>query len=418
MMGQSTLKQLQDKLRRSGTWLLLGVFCLLGAIICRQITQVMQQNDNNRFTDARELLEKAVLESTRVNLEQLSLLEQKYGVFLYLYNRGEEIELPYSISEQKDTWQPQAAALVRSCRESLPAGEEHLQEEPALAGARVSYTMQRLDSGQTAELLILRPDDAIQTAILRACLGPAAALLLACLFLIVFYQLWLSRAFAPAYAAQKAQLDFLSLAGHELRTPVTVIRSNTELLAQGKCTSFAMLRNIQTETMRMDVLIEDLILFSRVQTKNLQLNLRRVDACELLLDCYTRFYPLLSAEGRHLILKPPPEEDAFVQADPMRLGQMLGILVSNANAHTPVGTTVTLGLEPKDGWVELYVQDDGPGLPSDSKQFGTVQGTHLGVGLPIARELARMQGGTLLQQNISPHGARLAFRFPLMQDSH
>lgn len=414
MTGQSTLKQLQDKLRRSGTWLLLGVFCVLGVIICRQITQVMQQNYDDRFTDARKLMEKAVLESTRVDLEQLSLLEQQYGVFLYLYNRGEEIELPYSISEQKDAWQTQAATLIQSCRETLLPEEDQLQKEPSFAGARVSYTMQRLESGQTAELLILQPNDAMNNAILRACLGPTAALLLACLFLIAFYRLWLTRAFAPAYAAQKAQLDFLSLAGHELRTPVTVIRSNTELLAQGKDRSPDMLRNIQTETLRMDVLIEDLILFSRVQTKNLRLNLQRVDACELLLDCYTRFYPLLSAEGRHLILQPPPEEDVSLQADPMRLGQMLGILVSNANAHTPAGTTVTLGLEQKDGWVELYVQDDGPGLPSDSKQPETVQSTHLGVGLPIARELAKMQGGTLLQQNISPHGARLAFRFPFM----
>lgn len=418
MTGQSTLKQLQDKLRRSGTWLLLGVFCVLGVIICRQITQVMQQNYDDRFTDARELMEKAVLESTRVDLEQLSLLEQQYGVFLYLYNRGEEIELPYSISEQKEAWRPQAAALIQSCRGTLLPEEDQLQKESSLAGVRASYTMQRLESGQTAELLILQPDEAMNNAILRACLGPTAALLLACLFLIAFYRLWLTRAFAPAYAAQKAQLDFLSLAGHELRTPVTVIRSNTELLAQGKDSSSDMLHNIQTETLRMDVLIEDLILFSRVQTKNLRLNLQRVDACELLLDCYTRFYPLLNAEGRHLILQPPPEEDVSLKADPMRLGQMLGILVSNANAHTPAGTTVTLGLEQKDGWVKLYVQDDGPGLPSDSKQPGTVQGTHLGVGLPIARELARMQGGTLLQQNISPHGARLAFRFPLMQDSH
>lgn len=416
MTGQSTLKQLQDKLRRSGTWLLLGVFCVLWVIVCRQITQVLQQNYDDRFTNARALLEKAVLESTRVDLEQLSLLERQYGVFLYLYNRNEEIELPYSISEQKEAWQPQAAALVQSCREALPAGEEHLQEEPAFAGARASYTVQRLASGQTAELLILQPDDAMRNAILRACLGPTVALLLACLFLIMFYRLWLTRAFTPAYAAQKAQLDFLSLAGHELRTPVTVIRSNTELLAQEKGGAPTILHTIQTETLRMDVLIEDLILFSRMQTKNLQLNLQRVDACELLLDCYTRFYPLLSAEGRHLILQPPPEEDVFLQADPMRLGQMLGILVSNANAHTPVGTTVTLGLESKDGWVELYVQDDGPGLPSDSKQPETVQGTHLGVGLPIARELAKMQGGTLLQQNRIPHGARFAFRFPLIQD--
>lgn len=416
MTGQSTLKQLQDKLRRSGTWLLLGVFCVLGVIICRQITQVMQQNYDDRFTDARELMEKAVLESTRVDLEQLSLLEQQYGVFLYLYNRGEEIELPYSISEQKEAWQPQAAALIQSCRETLLPEEDQLQKETSFAGARVSYTMQRLESGQTAELLILQPNDAMNNAILRACLGPIGALLLACLFLIGFYRLWLTRAFAPAYAAQKAQLDFLSLAGHELRTPVTVIRSNTELLAQGKNSSPDMLHNIQTEILRMDVLIEDLILFSRVQTKNLRLNLQRVDACELLLDCYTRFYPLLNAEGRHLILQPPPEEDVSLQADPMRLGQMLGILVSNANAHTPAGTTVTLGLEQKDGWVELYVQDDGPGLPSDSKQPETVQSTHLGVGLPIARELAKMQGGTLLQQNISPHGARLAFRFLFMQD--
>ena len=417
MMGENMLARLQGKLRRSGTLLLAVIFCVLGVIVCRQITQMLVQSYDKRFNDGRELLENTILGSNRLDLEQISWFERQYGVFLYLYNREKEIELPYLISAEKEQWRTSAESLVQNCRAAVPEGETYLQTEAELAGTRVSYTMQRLDSGQTAELLILQPKAALYRQIPRSCLTPAAALLAAFLLLVVLYQRWLSRTFAPAYAAQQAQMDFLSLAGHELRTPVTVIRSNAELLAEEQTRGSAGLNNILTETLRMDVLVEDLILFSRMQTKNIRLDLRQVDVCEILLECFERFYPLLESGGRHLLLDPPPDEDVLLQADPVRLGQMMGTLLSNANAHTPPGTTVRLGLRQETDWLELYVQDDGPGIPDDVDCMRRAEGTHLGVGLPIARELAQLQGGTLLWENVHPHGARFAFRFSIKTES-
>lgn len=416
MTGESMLSRVQAKLRRSGTLLLAVVFCVLGIVICRQITQMLAESYGKQFEDGRDLLENAILNSDRLDLEQLSWLERQYGVFLYLYNREAEIDLPYLRSEEKDQWRASAQTLVETCRESLSGEESYWQTEPELAGSRVSYTMQRMPSGQTAELLILQPEAALYRQIPRSCLNPALAVLAAFLLLAALYRRWLTRAFAPAYAAQQAQMDFLSLAGHELRTPVTVIRSNAELLAKEQTKPSDGLNSILTETLRMDVLVEDLILFSRMQTKNIQLNIRQTDACEVLLECYTRFYPLLESGGRHLILNPPPEEDVPLQADPLRLAQMLGTLLSNANAHTPSGTTVELGVRRENGWAELYVRDDGPGMPDSKNAVYPVQGTHLGVGLPIARELARMQGGNLLWEPVNPHGVCFILRFPLAEE--
>lgn len=415
MTGENMLSRVQAKLRRSGTLLLAVVFCVLGIVICRQITQVLAESYGKRFEDGRDLLENAVLNSDRLDLEQLSWLERQYGVFLYLYNRETEIDLPYLLSEEKDQWRPSIQTLVEACRESLSGEEAYWQTEPELAGSRVSYTMQRMPSGQTAELLILQPEAALYRQIPRSCLSPVLALLAAFLLLAALYRRWLARAFAPAYAAQQAQMDFLSLAGHELRTPVTVIRSNAELLAKEQTKPSDGLNNILTETLRMDVLVEDLILFSRMQTKNIRLNIRQTDACEVLLECYTRFYPLLESGGRHLILNPPPEEDVPLQADPLRLAQMLGTLLSNANAHTPPGTTVELGVRRDHGWAELYVRDDGPGMPASKDPAHPGQGTHLGVGLPIARELAGMQGGKLLWEPVNPHGVCFIMRFPIVE---
>mgnify|MGYP000665308558 CR=1 FL=1 len=80
--------------------------------------------------------------------------------------------------------------------------------------------MQQLDSGQTAELLILQPTAALYRQIPQACLTPAAALLAAFLLLVVLYQRWLSRTFAPAYAAQQARWTFCPWQGTNCAHPL------------------------------------------------------------------------------------------------------------------------------------------------------------------------------------------------------
>lgn len=407
------LKGLQDKLRRSGVALLISVFLILEIVICGQIVSLVVQNTHKNLSNAYQAAEMVYFGDNVLNLEKISQVEMQYNVYLFLYDRGKPIVLPYSASEQRMSFQQCADTFVSAYRADEKNGMEKdtFDQTFQWSVGWIQYGSRLQHSGYAAELLAIQPVCKIFNAILSECMLPGICLTITCIILIFLYSAWIKKAFEPAYAAQKAQINFLSLAGHELRTPVTVIRSNAELLTQSEAYDKTCLNTILTETIRMDTLVEDLILYSRLETKNIRIHLKLLDASNILLDSYTRFHPLLKANQHELKLKAPTDETMKIMADESRLIQMIGILLSNANVHTPKGTTVEMGLVRNQTSIEFYVQDDGPGIQNKAKTQSD-NGSHLGVGLPIASELAKMQGGTLYAENVKPHGVRFAIQLP------
>lgn len=409
------LKELQDKLRWSGIALLVSVFFILELVICGQIVSLVVQNTHKNLSNAYQAAETVYFEDNVLNLEKISQVEMQYNVYLFLYDRGKSIVLPYSASEKRLAFQQYADTFVSLYRDNENNGmrNDAFAQEFQWSVGWIQYGSRLQDSGYAAEILAIQPVCEITNGIIFECMLPGICLALTCIILIFLYSAWIKKAFVPAYAAQKAQINFLSLAGHELRTPVTVIRSNAELLMESETYSKACINTILTETIRMDTLVEDLILYSRLETKNIKLHVKLLDASSILLDGYTRFHPLLKANQHKLTLKIPTDETMKIMADESRLIQMIGILLSNANVHTPRGTTVEMGLVRKQTSIEFYVQDDGPGIQNKT-EIQSDNGSHLGVGLPIASELAKMQGGTLYAENVKPHGVRFVIQFPVV----
>ena len=214
---------------------------------------------------------------------------------------------------------------------------------------------------------------------------------------------------------QLAQLDtarkeFVANASHELRTPLFSLAGFLELMADEDLddeTRAGFLATTREQVDRLTKLSADLLDLSRIDAGRLRVEQEEVvlaDAARALVDELT---PLAEATGHRLVLETDP--DAWALADEERVLQIARVLAGNALTHTPAGTEIRITSAQVDGWAELAVSDDGPGIPREHAErifdrFYRVEGPHAsgsGLGLAIARELAERMGGTVELTSVS-----------------
>ncbi|MFI6683908.1 sensor histidine kinase [Streptomyces sp. NPDC050485] len=173
-------------------------------------------------------------------------------------------------------------------------------------------------------------------------------------------------ALAQRQAGEERLRHFAADASHELRTPVATVRAHAELaLRHGGPVPGEVrhaLERIQSETQRMTVLVDDLLLLARLDAGR-PLARESVDLTRIVLDAVS---DAQAAAAGHRWLLDLPEEPVTVTGDEHRLHQVVANLLANARTHTPTGTEVTLSLgENATGAPELSVTDTGPGIPED-----------------------------------------------------
>jgi PAS domain S-box-containing protein len=230
--------------------------------------------------------------------------------------------------------------------------------------------------------------------------------------------------------AERAKADFVATVSHELRTPITPIKGYVELLqARGPSLSEDkrqdMLKIIAERADHLARLVEDLLLASRISSERSNstvpgLHRECTDLAEAArraaTDWLRRPDPRLELDL--------PERPLEVDADPMRLVQVLGNLLSNAHKYSPAEERVRLRVWRDEGWARAAVVDRGRGIPRDElervfEKFHRVEdpmtmttgGT--GLGLYIARELARAMGGEIEAASALGRGSTFTVRLPL-----
>ena len=201
--------------------------------------------------------------------------------------------------------------------------------------------------------------------------------------------------------------QFSADASHELQTPLTILQGELEVALRTPRTPEAYREVIESalqEIERMAVLVEGLLLLARADTGMLRLDLRPMDAAQLLADVYERVQIL--AQSRSITLDLQALEPHLVLGDRERLRRVLFNLVDNAIKYTPAGGRVTLSLRQRGRRVCLSVQDTGIGLSeaeqehifqrfhrADSARERGAQGS--GLGLCIARSIVEAHDGAL-----------------------
>ena len=256
-------------------------------------------------------------------------------------------------------------------------------------------------------------------------LGGGAALLAS---LLAGY-LFAGRALVPIRAsmdrregALQRQRDFAANASHELRTPLTVIGASVEDLKRSRRSRVEdvgeALGDIEAEVRHMTALVEDMLLLARTDSGVVQVDHVPVDLGDLAADATSMLVTLGQERGVRVLLDPRP---APLTGDPLRLRQLVMILVDNAIRHSPAGATVQVRVRAEDASAVLTVADSGPGiraedLPRLFERFwraddAPVGGT--GLGLSIAYWIVQQHAGTIEASNRPEGGAGFTVRLPL-----
>jgi two-component system, OmpR family, sensor kinase len=202
---------------------------------------------------------------------------------------------------------------------------------------------------------------------------------------------------------ESARKKFIATASHELRTPIFSLGGFVELLEDDDLdpeTRRRFLEQVKLQVERLRKLSVNLLDLSQLESGTLELRPEQVDLGELTRSVSGEFEPTLTGHDSHLELR-FTQRTIEALCDPVRVAQILRILIDNALTHTPPGTRIAVTAARVDGHVRLEVRDDGAGieyeaLPRIFEPFYTAddaQGS--GLGLAIASELAERMSGRL-----------------------
>lgn len=212
---------------------------------------------------------------------------------------------------------------------------------------------------------------------------------------------------------------------HELRNPLAVQRANLEALQDGVYPLTAeSLAPVIEQNQLLTRLVDDLRTLALADAGQIELKRTPTDLSALVERVMERFQPQAHTQQVRLSFIPPAVPIPTLSADPIRLEQVLTNLLSNAFRYTPPGGHIDLALATQDGMLRLSVHDSGPGIPEDAlpyiferfyradKSRARAEGGS-GLGLTIARQLARLHGGDLTASNHSAGGALFTLILPV-----
>jgi len=234
---------------------------------------------------------------------------------------------------------------------------------------------------------------------------------------------WLvaGKAIVPVQEFMERQEQFVAAASHELRSPLTAIRTGLSLL-RVEPESERHLTLMSREAERMSRLIDELLILAGGGSLRRNFRPELIEPDTLLIDFADTMLPQARTHGIHLELELPEDAVPAIRADADRVRQMLTILTDNALRYAPEGSTVLLKLEAAGEGCRLRVIDHGPGIPDSEKQRifdrfyrGSASRTdpeHFGLGLSVALELARVHGGDVTVSDTPGGGATFTISLP------
>lgn len=284
----------------------------------------------------------------------------------------------------------------------------------------VSYAYSRQDSpSQGIHITLMDRSQQLQRpGHLALTLGGVTLFALGLLLLISIF--FANRAVRPVQQAFEKQKQFIADASHDLKTPLTVIQTNLDVIEANQSESVAQqekwLAYIRSQTGRMSRLVQDMLSLARLDDQEDRPVLSRVDFSELLQSQLLSFEAPLY-EG-HIMMHSSIKESVYVTGDAEKLETLVTTLLDNACKHTPSGGELWVSLEREKSKALLTVKNTGDGIApehiekvfdrffrADSARSQQIGGH--GLGLSIAKSIVDLHRGKIWAQ--SEHGSYTAF---------
>jgi len=224
---------------------------------------------------------------------------------------------------------------------------------------------------------------------------------------------------------------FMRGVSHDLKNPIHAIDGHAQLLedeVRGPLNDAQRdsVARIRRSSRAMMGLIEDLLELARAEAGQLTVRLDRVVVRDVVHEVVEEHRAAAQFAGLTLV-SAPDDSQTVLTTDPVRVAQVLGNLLSNAIKYTPAGGRIEVSTELPKGHgtntdrLAIHVVDDGPGIPSDKREeifgefsrLGVVDRPGAGLGLSIARRIARLLGGDVTVAERGERGSRFTLWLPL-----
>ncbi|MET0406182.1 MAG: ATP-binding protein [Cystobacter sp.] len=234
-----------------------------------------------------------------------------------------------------------------------------------------------------------------------------------------------ARLLLEAQAALRVREEFMSIASHELKTPLTPLKltlySMERRIAQGQPVELSSVVKSKRQVERLAGLVNDLLDVSRLELGRLSLQPAPLEMGHLVAEVVDQF--------RHALERPftlvVPRERVWVRGDRDRLEQVIVNLLENANKYSPPGEPISVEVEPLGGEARIHVKDQGIGVPASDQSrlferfYRAANSSHrhfggLGLGLFISDSIARLHGGSLSMASAEGKGSTFTLSLPAM----
>jgi signal transduction histidine kinase len=233
-------------------------------------------------------------------------------------------------------------------------------------------------------------------------------------------------ALKPVKTAWENQRRFVADASHELKTPITVILANMNILSGNADdtvgSQMKWIQNTREEASRMKVLVEDMLFLAKGDARKNEVSLLPVNISELIIGCVLQFEPVAFERGVSIEENTAP--DTVVEGDGVQLKQLFGILLDNACKYADDGTKITVSLTKEASWASVRVNNRGAVIPSEDaahifERFYRAEKSRVrktggyGLGLSIAQSITQSHGGKISMTSDAENGTTFTVRLPL-----
>ncbi len=229
-------------------------------------------------------------------------------------------------------------------------------------------------------------------------------------------------------AMNKQRDDFFGIISHELKTPLTSIKSSSELLSEELANDKQpsrkrLIENIRRSAGRLETMLNDLLNIAKARSASLELNLHPTDLVPVINNAIDLCIPPIEQKRQSLSIDLPDTLPPVI-ADPEGFEHILTNLLGNAHKFTPKGGKIQLKVHVNGSKMTMEVTDSGPGIPEEEQELifepfyrgefsaGTVKG--MGIGLATVKQMVELHGGTVSAKSNAGDGSTFTVSVPVL----